>query len=71
MLASIIGTKKIKGGTGLHLGIGIISCFAYILFMQFSTSFVINSNLNPLLGVWLPNIIFAFFVIYLTRFTTK
>ena len=38
MLASIIGTKKIKGGTGLHLGIGITSCFAYILFMQFSTN---------------------------------
>jgi len=71
MLASIIGTKKIKGGTGLHLGLGIISCFAYILFMQFSTSFVINSNLSPMLGVWIPNIIFALFVLYLTRFATK
>ena len=44
---------------GLHLGIGLLISFSYILFMQFSTVFATNGNMNPLLAVWLPNILFA------------
>ena len=48
-------TKKI----GFHLGIGVILAFAYIMFMQVSTTFAINSNLSANIATWIPNIIFS------------
>jgi len=39
---------------------------AYIIIQQFSTVFATKGDLNPLVAVWIPNIIFgiiAFFLI--------
>tara|TARA_B100001250_G_scaffold341039_1_gene308887 strand:+ start:13 stop:1089 length:1077 start_codon:yes stop_codon:yes gene_type:complete len=56
LIAVAIASKKIKGGIGVHLGIGILIAFTYILFMQVSTTFATNSNLSPALAVWIPNL---------------
>ena len=56
VIAVAIASRKIKGGTGMHLGIGIVIAFSYILFMQISTTFATNSNLDPALAVWIPNL---------------
>ncbi len=60
-----LASRKIKGGLGLHLGLGLLLSFSYILFMQISTVFAISGNTPPLVAVWIPNIgysIIAFFV---------
>jgi lipopolysaccharide export system permease protein len=60
-----LASRKIKGGLGLHLGLGLLLSFSYILFMQVSTVFAISGNTSPLVAVWIPNIgysIIAFFV---------
>jgi len=54
-----LASRKVRGGMGLHIGVGIALSFAYIMFLTVSTTFAINGNMNPLLAVWLPNIIFA------------
>ncbi len=54
-----LASRKVRGGMGLHIGIGIGLSFAFILFMTVSTTFAINGNMNPVLAVWLPNIVFA------------
>lgn len=54
-----LASRKIRGGMGLHIGVGIALSFGYILFMTVSTTFAINGNMNPILAVWLPNIVFA------------
>ncbi|MBT3301998.1 MAG: YjgP/YjgQ family permease [Bacteroidetes bacterium] len=59
LIAFSISSRRIRGGIGLHLGIGIMIAFSYILFMQFSTIFAINGNLNPILACWIPNILYA------------
>ncbi len=59
IIAFSLSSKRIRGGTGLHLGIGLVIAFGYILFLQFSTMFAIKSDLNPMLATWIPNIIFA------------
>ncbi len=67
LIAMAIASKKIRQGVGIHLGIGILIAFTYILFMQISTTFAINSNLEPALAVWIPNlcyIILASILIY-------
>jgi lipopolysaccharide export system permease protein len=32
-----VSSKKVKGGIGMQLGIGLLISFSYIVFMQFST----------------------------------
>lgn len=60
-----LASRKVRGGIGLHIGIGLGLSFGYILFMTISTTFAINGNMNPLIAVWLPNLVFAIIGIYL------
>jgi lipopolysaccharide export system permease protein len=55
-----LSSKKIKGGMGLQLGIGIALSALYILFTTISSMFAIKGNMPVLLAVWLPNILFLF-----------
>ena len=60
-----LASRKIKGGLGFHLGLGLLLSFSYILFMQISTVFAISGNAPPIVAVWIPNLgysIIAFFV---------
>ena len=50
LIAVSIASRKTRGGIGIHLGIGILIAFTYILFMQVSTTFATNSNLSPSLA---------------------
>lgn len=63
LILTIIGvavaSRKVRGGMGLHLAIGIGMGAIYIFLSRFSTTFAMNQSLSPLLGVWIPNIIFA------------
>ncbi|MEE2699819.1 MAG: LptF/LptG family permease [Bacteroidota bacterium] len=54
-----VASRKIRGGTGLHLGAGLLISFSYILFMQISTTYATNGNLSAALAVWIPNIIYT------------
>ena len=56
LIAVAIASRKTRGGIGIHLGVGILIAFTYILFMQVSTTFATNSNLAPALAVWIPNL---------------
>ncbi len=66
-----ISSRKVKGGIGLNIGIGILISFIYILFMQISDQFTIKGNFPPLLSVWVPNIIFTFVSYYVYRIAPK
>lgn len=60
-----IASKKVRGGSGLHLALGILICAIYMLLLQLSQTFSIKSNLDPLVAVWIPNFIFAGYAYYL------
>ena len=53
-----ISSRKIRGGMGFHLIMGISLAAAYEIVMKTTTTFSINAGLHPLVGVWLPNIIY-------------
>ena len=65
LIGGIIASKKVRGGSGLHLALGIVISASYIIFLQFSTVFSIKADLNPLLAVWIPNFIFGGLAFYL------
>ena len=60
-----LSSRKVKGGMGLHLGIGSALSFSYILFQTISSTFAINGNMPPAIAVWIPNILYLFIAIYL------
>lgn len=64
-----LSSRKVRGGIGLQIGIGIGLSFAYIFFMQFST--ILVDTLGVMLSVWIPNIIFALIAVYLYRKAPK
>ncbi len=66
-----LSSRKVRGGIGLHLGIGMAISFSYILFMQVSTTFATNGNLHPFLSVWIPNLIFGILGAYLLKVAPK
>jgi len=66
MIGACIACRKVRGGSGLHLALGILLSALYIMCLQLFTTFSTKSTLNPLLAVWIPNIIFGTvaFVLY-------
>jgi lipopolysaccharide export system permease protein len=60
-----LSARKIRGGIGMHLGIGLGLSFSYILFQQLSSVFATNGDMDPLLAVWIPNIMYSVIAIYL------
>ncbi len=60
-----LSSRKVRGGIGMHLGVGIALTFSYILLMQVSTVFSTFGSLSPLLASWIPNIIFSIIAFYL------
>ncbi len=60
-----ISSRKVRGGIGAHLALGLFLCVSYILFMKISTVYATNAGLDSLLSTWIPNILFACLSIYI------
>jgi lipopolysaccharide export system permease protein len=60
-----VASRKVRGGLGWHLVLGIALSAAYEVIMKFSITFATNSSLPPLLGVWIPNAVYAVMALYL------
>ena len=66
-----LSSRKVRGGTGLHIGVGIALCFSYILFYRFFEEFAKSGSLPPGLAIWLPNLIYLVIAIYLYQKAPK
>jgi len=66
-----VSSRKVRGGTGLNIGIGLLLSFSYILFMQISTQFSINGSLPPIVSVWIPNMIYLIVALFVYRLAPK
>jgi lipopolysaccharide export system permease protein len=70
-IGAVIAGRKTRGGSGLHLAIGIIIAASFLLLDRFSTVFSTKGNFPPLLAAWVPNIIFTLVAWYLYRRAPK
>jgi lipopolysaccharide export system permease protein len=66
-----LSSRKVRGGMGLHLGVGLALSSLYILFSTMSTTFSVSGLMSPFAAVWLPNIVFLFVGIYLYNTAPK
>lgn len=71
IIGATIASKKIRGGSGFHLAIGVLICVIYILVGRFAAVFAMKANFNPIVAAWLPNIVFAMLAFYLYKKAAK
>lgn len=69
IILTIIGLavagRKVRGGMGLHLAVGIGIGAGFILLSKFAVSFAASGTVPVMLGMWIPNIVFLAVAIWL------
>lgn len=71
IIGAVIASRRTRGGSGMHMAMGITIAALFILSDRFSTVFATKGNFPPLLAAWLPNIVFAGIAYWLYRKTPK
>ncbi|MFL5764322.1 MAG: LptF/LptG family permease [Bacteroidia bacterium] len=71
LIGASIASRKIRGGIGMHIGLGIFISFTFIMFMQVTTTFAASGLVSPFASVWIPNILFGFLAWYLLKKAQK
>jgi lipopolysaccharide export system permease protein len=59
LIGAIISSRKIRGGSGLHLAVGIVLAAVFVVMDKFAVTFSTKGNMPPMLAAWLPNMIFS------------
>ena len=71
LIGVVIASRKTRGGSGMHLALGIVIAAIFIISDRFSTVFATKSNFPPLIAAWLPNTIFSIVAYLMYRKTPK
>ncbi len=71
LIGTVLASRKVRGGSGAHIAIGVVLSMVYILFSRVSVVFATKGSFTPLLAAWLPNIIFGILALYLYRRAAK
>lgn len=71
LIGVAVSSRKLRGGIGLQIALGVVISFVYILFQQFSKQFAIGGLLPVMLAVWLPNIFFLIVALFLMRLAPR
>jgi len=71
IIGAVLASRKVRGGSGFHLALGVIISVLYIIFSRFSIVFATKGNFTPLLAAWTPNILFGILAVYLYRRAPK
>ncbi len=66
-----LSSRKIRGGLGMHLALGLLLAASYELFLHVSSIFAINGLLPSVVAVWMPNVIYGFIAFYLYKTAQK
>ena len=75
LILTIIGLavagRKVRGGMGLHLALGIGIGASFILLSKFAVSFAVSGSVPVLIGMWIPNLFFAAVAVWLVSRAQK
>ena len=71
LIGASVASRKLRGGMGLHLAMGVCLGAIYVLLSKFALTFSTNLNMPPMLAMWTPNIIFSVLAWYLVNKAQK
>jgi len=71
LLAVPIASRKVRGGIGIHLAMGVALAFFYIYVQKVCIASASTGGMAPFWAIWIPNIIFMGLVGVLIRFAQK
>jgi lipopolysaccharide export system permease protein len=71
LMGAVVASRKTRGGSGLHLALGIILAAVFVVMDKFSLTFSTKGNLHPMIAAWMPNMIFTCVAILLYRRAPK
>lgn len=71
LIGVALSSRKVRGGTGMHMGLGLGLSFTYIMFNQFASVFATYGSVPTYIAVWIPNIIFFVVALFLIRLAPK
>jgi len=71
LLGVSVSCRKTTRGVGVHIFIGMGLAFSFIFLQQVSTVFSVSGGLPPILGTWIPNIIFLIITVIMLIMTPK
>ncbi|HEU4607043.1 MAG TPA: LptF/LptG family permease, partial [Chitinophagaceae bacterium] len=71
LIGAVVASRKTRGGSGLHLAIGIVTAAIFVVMDKFSLTFSTKGDFPPMLAAWTPNIIFSIVLVWLYRIAPK
>jgi lipopolysaccharide export system permease protein len=71
IIGASLSSRKVRGGIGLHLGIGIALSFTYLMFLQVSKIFAMGGLVSPMISMWIPNFIYAIIAFFIYRWAAR
>jgi lipopolysaccharide export system permease protein len=66
-----VSSRKVRGGVGLQIALGLLLSCIYIMLMYIFKTIATTGFASPLLGMWIPNIIFSFVALYFYKTAQK
>jgi len=71
MMGVIVASRKSRGGTGFRIALGFLLSFIFILCFILTKSIAEVGDLDPMLSVWIPNIIFGVIALFMYKNVPK
>jgi lipopolysaccharide export system permease protein len=71
VIGTVLASRKVRGGSGAHIAIGVVLSMLYILLSRFSVVFATKGSFPPLIAAWMPNVLFGILALYLYRRAAK
>lgn len=65
LIGMSLSSRKVKGGMGINIGIGLVLSFSYILFSTITSTLAINDYTSAFIAMEIPNAIYLTIGIYL------
>ena len=71
LIGMSLSSRKVKGGMGINIGIGLVLSFSYILFSTITSSFAVSGMTSPAVAMEIPNVVYLLIGIFLYRRASK
>jgi lipopolysaccharide export system permease protein len=71
LIGVTIASRKIRGGTGVHLLLAVVLGFVYVFISKVTAVSAVTIGVPVVIAVWIPNIFFMILSVFLYRKAQK